>query len=159
MPPQWGTHQVVHLPNTLPQHPFLKDMEPLGWIHTQPNELPQLSPQDISTHAKIMADNSSWDGEKTIIITCSFTPGSCSLIAYKLTPRLFYINFYKIDQTICIHCTRIYETFLLMPKFYCLVVLSGVSRIQTREIIPKAIFRAIMKRYKCFCPTVFSDSS
>ena len=33
-----------------------------------------------------MADNPEWDGEKTIIITCSFTPGSCSLTAYKLTP-------------------------------------------------------------------------
>ena len=33
-----------------------------------------------------MADNAEWDGEKTIIITCSFTPGSCSLTAYKLTP-------------------------------------------------------------------------
>jgi pre-mRNA-processing factor 8 len=87
MAPQWGTHQTVHLPNQLPQHQYLKEMEPLGWIHTQPNELPQLSPQDITTHAKIMADNSSWDGEKTIIITCSFTPGSCSLTAYKLTPR------------------------------------------------------------------------
>jgi pre-mRNA-processing factor 8 len=87
MAPQWGTHQTVHLPSQLPQHQYLKDMEPLGWIHTQPNELPQLSPQDITTHAKVMADNSSWDGEKTIIITCSFTPGSCSLTAYKLTPR------------------------------------------------------------------------
>jgi pre-mRNA-processing factor 8 len=87
MAPQWGTHQTVHLPSQLPQHQYLKEMEPLGWIHTQPNELPQLSPQDITTHAKIMADNSSWDGEKTIIITCSFTPGSCSLTAYKLTPR------------------------------------------------------------------------
>jgi pre-mRNA-processing factor 8 len=45
-------------------------MEPLGWIHTQPNELPQLSPQDISTHARVMADNPSWDGEKTVVITC-----------------------------------------------------------------------------------------
>lgn len=70
MPPQWGTHQTVHLPNQLPQHEYLKEMEPLGWIHTQPNELPQLSPQDITTHAKVMVDNSSWDGEKTIIITC-----------------------------------------------------------------------------------------
>lgn len=86
MPPQWGTHQTVHIPNTPPNHPFLKDMEPLGWIHTQPNELPQLSPQDITTHAKLMSDNPAWDGEKTIIITCSFTPGSCSLTAYKLTP-------------------------------------------------------------------------
>ena len=61
-------------------------MEPLGWIHTQPNEVPQLSPQDITTHAKIMNDHASWDGEKTVIITCSFTPGSVSLTAYKLTP-------------------------------------------------------------------------
>lgn len=45
MAPQWGTHQTVHLPNTLPNHQYLKEMEPLGWIHTQPNELPQLSPQ------------------------------------------------------------------------------------------------------------------
>lgn len=45
MPPQWGTHQTVHLPNQLPSHQYLKEMEPLGWIHTQPNELPQLSPQ------------------------------------------------------------------------------------------------------------------
>lgn len=48
----------------------LQEMEPLGWIHTQPNELPQLSPQDISTHARVMADNPSWDGEKTVVITC-----------------------------------------------------------------------------------------
>lgn len=86
MVPQWGTHQTVHLPGQLPQHEYLKEMEPLGWIHTQPNESPQLSPQDVTTHAKIMADNPSWDGEKTIIITCSFTPGSCTLTAYKLTP-------------------------------------------------------------------------
>lgn len=45
MPPQWGTHQQVNLPTTLPEHDFLNDLEPLGWLHTQPNELPQLSPQ------------------------------------------------------------------------------------------------------------------
>ena len=66
LPPQWGTHQTVHLPHMQPQHEYLKDLEPLGWIHTQPNELPQLSPQDICTHAKTMADQSSWDGEKTV---------------------------------------------------------------------------------------------
>ena len=25
-------------------------MEPQGWVHTQPNELPQLSPQDVILH-------------------------------------------------------------------------------------------------------------
>ena len=42
--------------------------------------------QDICTHAGIMAEHPAWDGEKTVVITCSFTPGSCSLTAYKLTP-------------------------------------------------------------------------
>ncbi|KAL3690748.1 hypothetical protein R1sor_004399 [Riccia sorocarpa] len=86
MPPQWGTHQQVHLPTALPQHEFLNDLEPLGWLHTQPNEQPQLSPLDLTCHARMLENNKKWDGEKCIIVTCSFTPGSCSLAAYKLTP-------------------------------------------------------------------------
>ncbi|GAB2224832.1 hypothetical protein Droror1_Dr00005609 [Drosera rotundifolia] len=86
MPPQWGTHQQVHLPSGLPDHDFLNDLEPLGWMHTQPNELPQLSPQDVTSHSRVLENNKQWDGEKCIILTCSFTPGSCSLTAYKLTP-------------------------------------------------------------------------
>jgi len=87
LPPQWGTHQNVNLPSQLPDHPHLKNMEPLGWIHTQPNELPQLPPQDVITHGNFLHENKSWDPEMTITITCSFTPGSCSLAAYKLTPQ------------------------------------------------------------------------
>ena len=45
MPPQWGNHQQVNLPASLPEHDYLKDLEPLGWLHTQPNELPQMAPQ------------------------------------------------------------------------------------------------------------------
>ena len=86
MVPQWGNHQMVHLPTQLPEHEYLDDLEPLGWIHTQPNENPQLNPQDVSMHARILTENQSWDLEKAIIITSSFTPGSCSLTAYKLTP-------------------------------------------------------------------------
>ena len=48
--PQWGTHQAVNLPSALPEHEYLKGMEPLGWMHTQPNELPQLSPTDVTAH-------------------------------------------------------------------------------------------------------------
>ncbi|CEM02373.1 unnamed protein product [Vitrella brassicaformis CCMP3155] len=85
--PQVGTHQSVTLPSQLPEHEFLKDLEPLGWIHTQPNESPQLSPQDVTMHARILAENKTWNADATIIITCSFTPGSCSLVAYKLTAQ------------------------------------------------------------------------
>lgn len=42
--------------------------------------------KDLVSHARILENNKQWDGEKCIILTCSFTPGSCSLTAYKLTP-------------------------------------------------------------------------
>jgi pre-mRNA-processing factor 8 len=45
MPPQYGNHQIVNLPSSLPEHDYLRDLEPLGWMHTQPNELPQMAPQ------------------------------------------------------------------------------------------------------------------
>lgn len=86
MPPQWGNHTQVHLPAALPDHDYLRDLEPLGWLHTQPNELPQMAPQDVTTHAKMLESHKSWDGERCVVLTCSFSPGSCSLTAYKLTP-------------------------------------------------------------------------
>ena len=86
MVPQWGTHQQVNLPNAMPRHEYLEDLEPVGWIHTQPNELPQMSPQDVCQHANIGSNNAGlWDPEKTVCVTCSFTPGSCSLVAYRVT--------------------------------------------------------------------------
>lgn len=42
--------------------------------------------QDVTAHAKMLETHKSWDGERCILITCSFTPGSVSLTAYKLTP-------------------------------------------------------------------------
>jgi len=99
MPPQLGNHQGVTLPHMLPEHEYLKDLEPLGWMHTQPNELPQLAPQDVTTHAAILEGNKSWDMDKAILITCSFTPGSCSLTAYKLTSTGFEWGRKNKDQS------------------------------------------------------------
>ena len=87
--PQVGNHQNVTLPKKLPSSDYLEDLEPLGWLHTQPSETPQLTPTDAVMHSKIMSENHTWDGEKTVICTCSFTPGSCSLTAYKITPTGF----------------------------------------------------------------------
>lgn len=132
MVPQWGTHQTVHLPSQLPQHEYLKvklrsrffiffavylnifcnaflivqEMEPLGWVHTQPNESPQLSPQDVTTHAKVMADNPAWDGEKTIIITCRYVAvdslcsvGFLSLYSRTIRSCIFHLFFLKFPMT------------------------------------------------------------
>ena len=69
----------------MPKDDFLlKDLEPLGWIKTQALELPNLSPSDVSTQAKIMADHPEW-GSSSICITAAFTPGSVSLSAHSLT--------------------------------------------------------------------------
>ncbi|KAL6135306.1 hypothetical protein ACLB2K_067534 [Fragaria x ananassa] len=64
MPPQWGIHQQVHLPSTLPEHDFLNCLEPLGWMHTQPNEQPQLSPEDLTAHTNMLENSKQWDREK-----------------------------------------------------------------------------------------------
>jgi len=89
LPPQTGTHTGVVFPHMLPDHEYLKDLEPLGWIHTQPHETQHLSPSDATMHAKLMSDHRSWVADQAIVLTCSFTPGSCSLTAYRLTPAGF----------------------------------------------------------------------
>lgn len=38
MVPQLGTYQNVSLPTFMAEHASLKDLEPLGWLHTQPTE-------------------------------------------------------------------------------------------------------------------------
>ena len=35
--PQVGNSQQVTLPAQMPDHEYLRNLEPLGWIHTQPN--------------------------------------------------------------------------------------------------------------------------
>ncbi|KAL6783719.1 PRP8 [Auxenochlorella protothecoides x Auxenochlorella symbiontica] len=86
MPPQWGSHAAVNLPAGLPEHEMLSDLEPLGWLHSAPSESPQMAPVDVAAHAKALETHKSWDGERCIVVTASFTPGSVSLTAYKLTP-------------------------------------------------------------------------
>ena len=89
--PQVGNHQSVTLPKALPNHELLEELEPLGWIHTQPHELIQngvqvLPAPDVLMHAGIVEDNKkAWPGQNEIIITTSFTQGSCSLTAYRIT--------------------------------------------------------------------------
>lgn len=86
MVPHIGSYQNVTLPHQSPEHSYLKDLEPLGWIHTAPAETHQLSPFAASLHSKHLINNSNWDADVSVVATCSFTTGSCSLSVYKLTP-------------------------------------------------------------------------
>lgn len=83
--PQRGNNNTVELPSALPREDYLlKDLEPLGWIKTQALDLPHLTPTDVSTQAKLMAEHSEL-GPSTICVTASFTPGSISLSAHSLS--------------------------------------------------------------------------
>lgn len=85
MIPQTGNKDTVTFPPSLPESLYLKNLEPLGWIHTQSEEKMQLSHYDVNMHSKFLVENPAWNPEKAITLTVSFTPGSCSLTGYKLT--------------------------------------------------------------------------
>ncbi|KAL4780757.1 putative pre-mRNA splicing factor [Aspergillus varians] len=87
MIPQVGNTREVQLPQNLPQHDYLGNLEPLGVIHTiSGNEPPYMTAQDVTQHSRLMNAHSSWD-KKTVTMTVSFTPGSVSLAAWGLTPQ------------------------------------------------------------------------
>lgn len=87
MIPQVGNTREVQLSQQLPQHDYLKNLEPLGVIHTiSGNEPPYMTAADVTHHARLMNEHPSWD-KKTVTMTVSFTPGSVSLAAWGLTPQ------------------------------------------------------------------------
>jgi pre-mRNA-processing factor 8 len=87
MIPQIGSTRDIQLPQQLPQHEYLDQMEPLGIIHTvSGNEPPYMSAMDVTQHARLMNAHKSWD-KKTVSMTVSFTPGSVSLASWALTPQ------------------------------------------------------------------------
>lgn len=45
----------------MPDTEYLKNLECLGWIHTQPNEQLQVSPYDVAMHSKLLLNNPNWD--------------------------------------------------------------------------------------------------
>ncbi|EHL02532.1 putative Pre-mRNA-splicing factor spp42 [Glarea lozoyensis 74030] len=86
MVPQIGNTRDIQLPQQLPQHEYLEQMEPLGIIHTvSGNEPPYMSAADVTQHSRLMNAHKSWD-KKTVSMTVSFTPGSVSLASWALTP-------------------------------------------------------------------------
>ncbi|RAH41432.1 U4/U6-U5 snRNP complex subunit PRP8 [Aspergillus aculeatinus CBS 121060] len=87
MVPQVGNTREVQLPQQLPQHDYLNNLEPLGVIHTiSGNEPHYMTAADVTQHARLMNAHPSWD-KKTVTMTVSFTPGSVSLAAWGLTPQ------------------------------------------------------------------------
>ncbi|KAI0866786.1 pre-mRNA processing splicing factor 8 [Xylaria cubensis] len=88
MVPQIGGLRSVQLPQQLPQHEYLGDLEPLGVIHTMAgNELPYMSAADVTEHSRLLDAHPKWSKENSITVDVAFTPGSVSLSAWALTPN------------------------------------------------------------------------
>ena len=84
--PQTGSHLNLTFANQIPEHQLLADLEPLGWIHTQPIETNIMTPHDCQLTCKFINERNNWDIETSIVITCGFVQGSCALNGYKISP-------------------------------------------------------------------------
>ena len=86
--PQLGRSDQVKFPTALPEHEYLlKDLEPLGWMHTEmrPSRDEEfLLPADIVNQAHLQTTAPGW-GPQSIVVTASFQGGGIQLAAYKLT--------------------------------------------------------------------------
>ena len=84
--PQTGSHINITFANQIPENQLLNNLEPLGWIHTQPIESNIMTPFDCQLTSKFINERNNWDIETCILITCGFVQGSCTLNGYKISP-------------------------------------------------------------------------
>ena len=132
---------------------FFRELEPLGWVHTQPNESPQLSPQDVTTHAKIMADNVTWDGEKTIIITCRFVPPL--ILRWVILSQWYQIYLLNLFyRTLVLYCSLISNTSRLLVFTLNL----SVGNISFDSLNRGGFQHANFSTWLCPCPALYACS-
>ncbi|KAG7660465.1 uncharacterized protein J8A68_006022 [[Candida] subhashii] len=80
--PQLGGTNTIQFPNNLPEPTgFLKDLELLGWIHTQSQDFSHMTPSEITTHSRLCPEFS----KSFISMSVAYTPGSVTLSAFELT--------------------------------------------------------------------------
>lgn len=99
--PQLGNSHSIQFPTKIPNHKenvFLKDLQLLGWIHTQSHDLNMLSPVDVTTMATFYKNNEMLWNKNMIGLTVCFTPGSVTLAAYNLTEEAYSWGFENKDM-------------------------------------------------------------
>lgn len=87
MVPQLGNSHSIQFPNKIFDknlHEYLKDLELLGWIHTQNHDLGMLSPVDVTALAGFLNKNETLWNENLVTLTVALTPGSVTLTAFGL---------------------------------------------------------------------------
>lgn len=84
MLPQLGNAKNIEFADSIPANEYLKNLEPLGWIHTLAIDSNVISPIDITVHSHLVK-RFKWDLSTAIDLIVSFTTGSVSLSGYSIT--------------------------------------------------------------------------
>ena len=87
IPPQTGNYDSVDFSKTLPSHPLLEGLSPVGWLHTCAIDENLMSPAEAITAASILDKNKEVvnDSLNFTSIVISYPPGSCTIRAFRLT--------------------------------------------------------------------------
>ena len=87
IPPQTGNYDRVDFSKTLPSHPLLEGLFPVGWLHTCAIDENLMSPAEAITAASILDKNKEVvnDSLNFTSIVISYPPGSCTIRAFRLT--------------------------------------------------------------------------
>ncbi|SCU79447.1 LADA_0B00716g1_1 [Lachancea dasiensis] len=84
MVPQLGNSRAVQLSRLSEQSPYLHEMQLLGWIHTQSEELKHMSAPEMTTHSNLFANQ-----RDAVDLSVCLNPGSISLSAYTMSEEGF----------------------------------------------------------------------
>lgn len=84
--PQLGNVNSIQFPNTLPdQVGYLKDLELLGWVHTQSQEFSYMTSFDITTQSRFFDEYK----PNFVTMTVAYTPGSVTVSSFEITKEGF----------------------------------------------------------------------
>uniref|UniRef100_A0A8C9LSU7 PROCT domain-containing protein n=1 Tax=Piliocolobus tephrosceles TaxID=591936 RepID=A0A8C9LSU7_9PRIM len=129
IPPQIGNYQSVTLSTHMPSNKYLHNLEILGWIHTQTTNCSSRDKEKRENESNTNNDDDDltnnlkyknvWDKNKSIILTCSFTPGSCTINAFKLTDEGYnlyaYANANNLYEQVQVLLSNVFVGFFLLP--------------------------------------------
>ncbi|OVF08136.1 putative U4/U6-U5 snRNP complex subunit [Clavispora lusitaniae] len=99
--PQLGNSHSIQFPSKLfnkSNNEYLSNLELLGWIHTQNNDLNMLSPIDVTTMSNFHKNNEDLWNRNLVGMTVSFTPGSVTLAAYSLNDEGYQWGYTNKDM-------------------------------------------------------------
>jgi pre-mRNA-processing factor 8 len=87
VPPQSGSYERVDFAVQLPDHTSLRDLRPIGWIHTTALDESLMTPIDgITATVLCQANEDKINPMEFASVVLSYPPGACSIRGFRLNP-------------------------------------------------------------------------